>query len=902
MTGPNAAEQSQEARRMPLHRQSQALPPQTPPQLGVYGSGVSPAERFFDHESAAANIQAQNALRCRMLAQQERQQRLARRQAVRNDRATRGAPTVMTPLQQMSTAGIVYDTQTVAPQQRWAQQEIISHPRQMSSGRINDRINVAQMQFFSQPMHANLGPQSRPSPPPFTFVPVHFPRTPPTTILGSRRLQRHYATHLNEVNAPSLTDLSSGNEGTASSVDCGTEEALTVPTAQPSPVPLQIKSAYASSQPPLKSIRLLKLVPPDWPDSVTSDDQALASYSLETLPYVDHPDYLALSYAWGDEQLTSSILVNGKPVNIRENFSNALTYLRESDPGMYLWADAICINQEDDREKSQLVQHMGEIFANASKVYAWLGPNEHATDETSSDGLLLHLSDLAALFWKHAGPMRSGKLNEHSLELDQILAGCLSDVHSKFESPPSQGGFPTGEYSAFSARPFWQRIWVLQEVYLAKDLHFICGRRRMLSKDLAGALILLETFQKHLISTHQLSRGVVEINPHLHEFAYGFPSFPEMHRLIVYTSIYPPDVISLRIAMTNFCVKELPRGSRSTDPRDMIYGLLGFATTSERSYIKADYSLDAQKTYTAVTRSMIENGFTDILAWSQPETKVTANLPSWVPDFSATIYESLCSQGQAKAWLPKFNACGTTHLPSKTPGPPHDAILCVHGRHIDNIARIGTVWSPRARVDFPSSSVRAAETMHSRSATYDELLAFLSEIQDLCSHAQKLAVDSSNSSRDTGLKPPSHEDSAWRVPCTDQIVLESRLVRGEPSTRSRYEATLRGLQECVNKRSRDLPSESRPYVEALLRWVNKRAFVTEKGFVGLGPESIRPGDKVVTLGGFSACYVLRTTGQDVDMPGALGQHSLVGEAYVDGLMDGELAQSTCEADELFCLG
>jgi hypothetical protein len=81
-------------------------------------------------------------------------------------------------------------------------------------------------------------------------------------------------------------------------------------------------------------------------------------------------------------------------------------------------------------------------------------------------------------------------------------------------------------------------------------------------------------------------------------------------------SIYPIDIVSLYIAIMNFYVKELPRGSKAMDPRDMIFGLLGFALPCEREYIKANYSKPVQETYRDVTRAMIAYGFADIMAWS----------------------------------------------------------------------------------------------------------------------------------------------------------------------------------------------------------------------------------------------------------------------------------------------
>ncbi|KAI2641286.1 heterokaryon incompatibility protein-domain-containing protein [Xylaria nigripes] len=646
-------------------------------------------------------------------------------------------------------------------------------------------------------------------------------------------------------------------------------------------------SAPHATASPINSIRLLKFLLPTAHEK--QDAAGTLKYSLVTFPYAHCPDYIGLSYVWGEETPTSFILVDGKTVPVRHNLKQALLSISKSDPEVYVWADAICINQQDDREKSSLVQHMGEIFANAKFVYAWLGPIESATEDSSTEDLFNHLARLGSLFWKHAGLEGHRKLNERRINLDVILAKTLDTLFDLF-APQHQEGFPVEEYSAFSARSFWSRIWVLQEVYLAQNLYYICGHRRLVSQTVAGALILLETFQRHLIRSQGQLRDQIEANEQLAKFAFGFPSLPEMHRLIIYTSIYPLDVVSLRIAMTNFCVKELPTGSKATDPRDMIYGLMGFANHEEKAYIQADYSKSVQETYASITRRMIQNGFTDILAWAQPKNKSIEDLPSWVPDYSSSIYESLCSQGQAKPWLPQFRACGETryHEPTNYTDPLK---LPVHGRRIGEILRVGSDWFPRARAHaaFPSSSTDGGEVLLARSASHDDLLAFLAEIREFGQHAQRIL---GHFVTPCSVVP----ELTWRVPCCDQTVADGKLVRQDPATRVRYEATLTGLEACKDHPSLELPPQSRHYVEALLRWANKRPFLTTNGFVGLGPTCAQPGDTVVVLDGFSACYVLRC----LESVGR-NECSLVGEAYVDGAMDGEMTWSGPEGYEWFYL-
>lgn len=58
-------------------------------------------------------------------------------------------------------------------------------------------------------------------------------------------------------------------------------------------------------------------------------------------------------------------------------------------------------------------------------------------------------------------------------------------------------------------------------------------------------------------------------------------------------------------------------------------------------------------------------------------------------------------------------------------------------------------------------------------------------------------------------------------------------------------------------------------------------FFTESGLLGLGPGNLRPGDEVFALAGARVPYVLRKA----DGP---GEFTLLGDAYVHGIMQGEL--------------
>jgi hypothetical protein len=111
---------------------------------------------------------------------------------------------------------------------------------------------------------------------------------------------------------------------------------------------------------PLKSIkneiRLLKISP--------SLEEEPLRCSLEPISLDDNARYTALSYCWGDANDRADITVNGRCISATRTLENALRRMRDVDQDTVVWADAICINQQDATEKSVQVRLMGDIYSN----------------------------------------------------------------------------------------------------------------------------------------------------------------------------------------------------------------------------------------------------------------------------------------------------------------------------------------------------------------------------------------------------------------------------------------------------------------------------------------------------------------------------------------------------------
>jgi hypothetical protein len=113
--------------------------------------------------------------------------------------------------------------------------------------------------------------------------------------------------------------------------------------------------------------------------------------------------YEALSYVWGDPSLAASskaTVLDSRGnvagwIPLTANLGNALRDLRDSEQltSKVFWIDQICINQEDETEKSQQVAMMSRIYTQASRVITYLGPAGPQEDEDRGIRLLKRICE-----------------------------------------------------------------------------------------------------------------------------------------------------------------------------------------------------------------------------------------------------------------------------------------------------------------------------------------------------------------------------------------------------------------------------------------------------------------------------------------------------------------------------
>lgn len=160
----------------------------------------------------------------------------------------------------------------------------------------------------------------------------------------------------------------------------------------------------------------------------------------------DPPPYEAVSYRWQQTKEFYFIKINGAKFPVMENvFLSLLECRRQSYPSSPIfWIDSVCVNQKCTQDRNTQVQLMGRIYSTASVVRMWIG--------TESD----HADRAFALI------RRCGIPGQTSADL--VAANVIQDEVG------------TKAVTKLLQREYWNRMWVFQEIVLAREAVVHCGK------------------------------------------------------------------------------------------------------------------------------------------------------------------------------------------------------------------------------------------------------------------------------------------------------------------------------------------------------------------------------------------------------------------------------------------
>jgi len=173
--------------------------------------------------------------------------------------------------------------------------------------------------------------------------------------------------------------------------------------------------AYRYSSLPDGYIRLVRLLPHQ--DEHAPIQCQLFNYLLLDSVKGTHL-YEALSYVWGSPNTPQSVSTDEGYLHVTNNLHAALSRLRDHSLQRIIWVDAICINQNDAKERSRQVQFMAKIYARASRVVVWL---EEVSGDSQVDREAAADSHQALEEISLAADRRSTKSSGHETNRQAVL-------------------------------------------------------------------------------------------------------------------------------------------------------------------------------------------------------------------------------------------------------------------------------------------------------------------------------------------------------------------------------------------------------------------------------------------------------------------------------------------------
>ncbi|RGP78905.1 hypothetical protein FLONG3_2810 [Fusarium longipes] len=570
--------------------------------------------------------------------------------------------------------------------------------------------------------------------------------------------------------------------------------------------------------------------------------------------------YEALSYTWGNDVASHhpviSIEANGghHMTTVSRNLHTALLGLRQRDSSRLVWADAICINQEDTVEKGEQVKMMKTIYSDACRVIIWLGDDSNSQ---SNNQALLGDSPIGSTAFSSVCSTvndwltRNG-INEIEAAYNELLDNGNSIIHhdtSRHRIHPHSGEYRNEYYRrrfdmlTLYQRTWFTRVWVIQEGVLARS-----------------AVVQLGPYQIDW-EWIGLAAAIMLHNPVMNIYGHGQETIPRgvtnaymMYRLSTSQSCLSP---------LKFTFAQLLRVTRSFDckeDRDRIYGLIGIQTTDGLNRrIIPDYSdgTTIDKVYLDIAWLLLksESPLTLLSSATFSPSEDHCQPGSWIPKW-----------GQHQPWTilpihphPQFRCA--LDQPTRVIGNEHSTNLTVEGVIVNQIKK---VWDTNVPEQWHYMPEHKAFKFLKRPRWSDE-------------DWQKCALSLSCGGDGRGYpvnSPSTHlADLAAAILSDNKTWLIYNLLAFETVVKSRPDDDMT-QEEFLTNLAKD--GDHRRFLASLspLRR-NYKAFVTEPDFFGIGPAPMMEGDLLCVLFGAAVPFVLRPV---------QGGYQLVGECYVFDLM------------------
>ncbi|KAK5659350.1 hypothetical protein OQA88_1443 [Cercophora sp. LCS_1] len=400
--------------------------------------------------------------------------------------------------------------------------------------------------------------------------------------------------------------------------------------AAESPKLLDLSQTEDFAYQPLKSptsIRVLRVETQEQEQGDTEANPNLITVHIDEVDLTQDPDFNALSYVWGDHRPPLGqgystkratrcfhILCNGRKLSVTYNLFCFLRRLASAKPGellhgvrqLPLWIDQLCINQFDEAEKAIQVAMMDRVYSRARSVVSWLGESDSHVDT--------------------------------AVRLLNRLGGVSANVVSRpeFDVARFVNEIPSAEWLALGAllaRPYFKRVWIVQEIAMAQQLVVVCGKHVVNWDDLVHCSTILEqskawTMLSRYVSVFRSVKDQIAAAQQPLHFGGQLADLLSAQSTIRDPSILPSNLLLLG------------RQFDATVTADKFYALLGLhRRRSGSTLVPIDYTQPLNSIAFGFTKHHIETANTLAILTLVEDASLRTNtsFPSWLPDPAAPL-------------------------------------------------------------------------------------------------------------------------------------------------------------------------------------------------------------------------------------------------------------------------
>ncbi|KAL8838306.1 MAG: hypothetical protein Q9176_005117 [Flavoplaca citrina] len=614
------------------------------------------------------------------------------------------------------------------------------------------------------------------------------------------------------------------------------------------------------------------------------------SCSLTIVDIQNPPPYEALSYSWGRESAAGPLWCHGRPLQIRVNLDIALRHLRLPHQARRLWVDALCIDQSNIDERSRQVRYMRLMYKHAARTIVWLGLRTPGIDEVFQ--LSQIVADIRNANGGSATTIKDTSMGPVEQELDIITE--ILDAHPQVVM----------QLVDFFDREYFMRIWCVQEVVvsawcLAKcedlEINFMSLLSCMIHVNMRRCSVFagkpLEFWNMIYMLKQPGRSNMPRISEHEIEGSMG-PMYHTLTGTRDFQATDPRDKIFSLFGITDeglmpvlaltgvlssnknsFPMRLLKRAQRDiADFAQSINKTGPDVDFGRNTALKADYNKDHMEVYRDFTRFMMRKPplMLDILSHVQHiGNPVGDSFPSWVPKWHQPRSASLIGgigvylSGLCNGHFRYFAVLQDSPLAGSS---IHPNTLSLDGYYVDRVVLLSAVidtsveemvpvedlWNQLFSTSFfPLARHPNTKGDLPQMAFCKTLSAgFLGPVATAISH------DLANGGENLGQKyrAQAHADAAAYL----------SLAESNNSTLSPVEFA--SLREAASR-----GSLARFHRSSQTFSYNRKVYLTQNGFLGIGPMIMNKGDEVCVLFGGRVPFVLRRMHD---------HHVLVGETYI----------------------